>query len=495
MATQAEAPAIPFLEGGPKQLLIGGDRVDSISGDTFESVNPANGEVIANVARAGAADVDLAVKAARAALEGPWGSTGPADRQKILLRLAELIEHHAEELALIDVVNVGRLAGAARYLAYDAASLLRWYASAARGIRGETFETARPQDVFGYTLREPVGVVGAITPWNAPLTIAIWKLGPVLATGCTAVHKPAEQSPLSALRFAELCLEAGVPEGVINVVTGDGEAGAALAEHLDVDKVTFTGSIETGQKIIRASAGNIKRLTLELGGKSPNIVFADADLDAAVTGAARSIFIGSGQVCVAGSRLFVERAVYEEVVARVAEYGKGLVVGDPLAPGTDLGPVVSQGQLDRILSYVEIGREEGSELLSGGSRVTDGALAQGYYVSPTVFAGVDDSKRIAREEIFGPVVAATPFDDVSELTPRVNGTPYGLAAYVWTRDVGRAHRLARAVKAGNIGINTTMVLDQAMPMGGYKMSGYGHELGAKQLDDYLQTKSVHIKTS
>ncbi len=478
-----------FLDGPPKQLLIGGRLVEARTGGTFASVNPANGQVIASVARGDAADVDAAVIAARAALEGPWGRVGPAERQRLLLDIADLVAGHADELALLDTFDMGVPLKSGPMRTAMTVECLRFYASCTRHVRGETIESSFP-DVLSYTLKEPVGVIGAITPWNGPLLTAAMKIGPAIATGCTVVHKPAEQSPLSALRFAQLCLEAGLPEGVLNVVTGEGDAGAALAAHPGVDKVSFTGSVETGRHIVRGSAGNLKRLTLELGGKSPDIVFADADLDAAVPAAAMAVFRNSGQICVAGSRLYVERSVYDEFVGRVAEFARTLTVGDPLASDTDLGPVVSSEQLARVLGYLDSGRAEGATVLAGGARLVDGGREHGYYVPPTVFADARDDMRIMREEIFGPVIAATPFDDVDEVVRRANDNDYGLGAYVWTNDARRANRVASLLKTGSVWVNTGYLLDPAMPAGGYRHSGYGRELGHAQVEEYLNVKSV-----
>jgi aldehyde dehydrogenase (NAD+) len=495
MTTTAPTAEPSFVAGPPKRLLIGGEWVEASSGETYDTVNPATGKALTAIARAGAEDVDRAVRAARRAVEGPWSRLGPVQRQRILLDLADLAEEHADELALLDSLDMGAPLSRVRPRGAAIVSYLRWYAAQARSIRGETIENSAPHDFFTYTLKEPVGVVGAITPWNGPLMSAVWKLGPVLATGCTVVHKPAEESPLTALRFAELCLEAGVPEGVVNVVPGGRDAGAALVEHAGVDMVSFTGSVETGRKIIRASAGNVKRLMLELGGKSPGIVLADCDLEQTVAGTGLAVFANTGQMCIAGSRLFVERPIYDEFVERVAQFGESLVVGDPLDPATDLGPLASASHLERVSTYVRSGWDEGGCVVTGGERLRDEQRRAGYFFPPTVFTDVRDDMQIVRDEIFGPVVAVLPFEELEEAARDANATEYGLGAYVWTNDVRKAHRLGARLRAGSVWVNTPPVTDPAVPFGGYKHSGYGREGGVEQIDEHLHVKSVWIKTS
>ncbi|MER8730027.1 aldehyde dehydrogenase family protein [Mesorhizobium sp. M1227] len=491
---QTKAPLRLPIDGRHRQMFIGGGWVDARSGRTMESRNPATGAVIATVPRADRQDIDLAVTAARKAFEGPWSRFKPYERQVLLLRIADLFEKHWEEISRSDTTDMGMPIIRTRANRNRVIGMLRYYAGMATALHGETIDNSLPGEIVSFTHKEPVGVVGAIIPWNAPTAASIWKIGPALATGCTIVLKPSEEAPLTPLLIADIMNEAGVPEGVVNIVTGTGtEAGAALAEHMGVDKIVFTGSTATGQSIVRASAGNLKRVSLELGGKSPVIVCADADLDKAVPVAAMSVFANSGQICIAGSRLFVERAVHDEFVERLAAYAKGLRVGDGIDPATEIGPLVSEKQLQRVTGYLEAGTAEGAKLVTGGTRLVEGALGAGNFVAPTVFAGVSDDMKIAREEIFGPVISALPFDTLDEAVERANNTPYGLAAGVFTQNLATAHQLSRKIRAGSVWVNTYHAIDPAVPFGGYKMSGYGREGGAEHLAEYLNTKGVFIK--
>ena len=483
-----------YTDGGVKKILIDGEFVAALSGRTFESVNPATGHLLAHVAEGDAADIDVAVASARRAFDsGPWGRMKPLDRQTILSRFADLVELHHDEIASLDTIDMGSPLIRTKGNLRRAVGMMRFYAGQTPMVQGDTMSNSVPGDFVTYTLKEPVGVVGAIIPWNNPHIAFIWKVGAALAAGCTVVLKPAEEASLTALMLGELLLEAGLPAGVVNVVPGIGEtAGAALASHLDVDKIAFTGSTATGREIVRASAGNLKKVTLELGGKSPNIVFADADLDRAVPGAAMAAFANSGQVCSAGTRLFVERKIYDEFVGRVADFARNLRVGDGVDATTEIGPLVSQTQLDRVTGYFKIGTGEGASVLTGGERLVGEGLEKGYFVAPTVFTDVRDEMRIAREEIFGPVVSAIPFDEPDELLRRANSSDFGLGGGIWTSDVGQAHRFVKALRTGTVWVNCYQQMDPAVPFGGYKMSGYGREGGVHHVEEFLNTKAVWI---
>jgi len=493
-ATTASAPLQSFLEGGAKKLLIGDQWVEAASGRTMPSIDPSTGKLLVDVADADAEDVTRAVAAARKAFVGPWRATTPAARQRLLWRIADVLEAHYAELKVLTAADMGSPVGPdPRLGAEGVMDMIRYLAGWATKISGDTLPNSVP-GMLTYTRKEAIGVVGAYVPYNSPLTQFIKKLGAVLATGCTLVVKPADDASLTVLRIAELCLEAGVPEGVLNVVTGGPKAGVAIAENAEVDSIVFTGSTAVGQELVRLAAGNLKRLTLELGGKSPHIIFADSDVERAVTTAAVMVFANSGQGCSNGTRLFVERPIYEDVVQRLTGIAGALRVGNSLDPETTHGPVITERHLGRVLGYVESGQQEGARLVAGGSRVEDDDLAHGYFVEPTVFADVQDSMRIAREEIFGPVACILPFDSFDEVVARANATSFGLAGGVWTRDIGKAHRLADALQAGTVWVNTYNMLDPGVPFGGYKTSGWGKEAGAESLEGFLNTKSVWINT-
>lgn len=463
---------LPASFPGRRLLLIDGQKVEPAAGHYFDAVNPATGETIAQIAEAGQADVDRAVASARTAFEGPWSRFTPAERQSVLLRLADRIERDFEDLAVADTLKMGRPITASRAIKGMIVRAIRHCAGEATAIHGQTMGNSAPIELMSVTLREPVGVVAAIIPWNGPLFSAAWKVAPALATGCTVVLKPSERGSLTPLRFGELCLGAGVPPGVVNVVTGHGAVGAVLSEHPDVDKVTFTGSCGTGQKIIAASAATVKRVTMELGGKSPNIVFADADLDLAVPMAAMAVFNNSGQACSAGTRLFVERSIHDEFVKRMVKFARGLKIGNPIDLATPIGPIVSRTQFDRVCGYLSLRPQEGARAEIGGDPLTEGDYANGFYLPPTIFSGVRDDMRIAADEIFGPVACVMPFDTLDEVIARANATPFGLAGAVWTRDIAKAMTAIRRIRAGTIWVNHYHTMDPAVPFGGYGMSGY-----------------------
>ncbi len=474
-----------------RPMLINGKWVGAVSGKTFPTYNPATGDVLAHVAEGDKEDINRAVAAARSAFQkgSPWKKLTPSERGRLMWKLADLLEKRNEEFAQLESLDQGKPLTIARVADVPiSVDQLRYYAGWATKIEGNTIPiSAHGGQFLAYTLREPVGVVGQIIPWNFPLVMATLKLGPALATGCTVVLKPAEQTPLTALLLGELIQEAGFPDGVVNIVTGYGEtAGAALAAHPNVDKIAFTGSTEVGKLIVHAATGNLKKVSLELGGKSPNIVFQDAEIDSAIPGAANAIFFNQGQVCCAGSRLYVEDKQFDKVVDGVSQLASKIRIGPGMEPTSQMGPLVSEEQLNRVCSYIQSGFSEGAKATAGGSREGD----KGYFVKPTVLVNTNEKMKVVREEIFGPVVTVMPFSDVDDLVAKANDTQFGLAAAVWTRDIKKAHRIASELRAGTVWINCYGVLDSAMPFGGYKQSGWGREMGHQMLELYTEVKSV-----
>jgi phenylacetaldehyde dehydrogenase len=487
-----ESRALSFVSRKHK-MFINGKWIDSVSGKTFPTYDPATGEIMGQVAEGDREDIDHAVRAARVAFEqGPWSKLTASERGRLIWKVADLLEENLEEFSELESLDNGKPLAVARAADVPlAVDLFRYMAGWATKIEGNTIPISVPYTpgakYLAYTLREPIGVVGQIIPWNFPLLMAAWKLGPALATGCTVVLKPAEQTPLSALRLGEIIQQAGIPDGVVNIVPGYGEtAGAALAAHPDVDKVAFTGSTEVGKLILQAAAGNLKKVSLELGGKSPNIVFADTDLDTAITGASGAIFFNHGQCCCAGSRLYIEEKIFDKVVEGVSEQAARIKLGSGFDPTTDMGPLVSVEQLNRVCGYLESSAAEGAKATVGGTRHGD----KGYFVKPTVLVGTNDNMKVVQEEIFGPVVAAIPFRTVDDVISKANGSAYGLAAGIWTRDIQKAHRVASQLRAGTVWINCYNIFDAALPFGGYKQSGWGREMGHQVLEQYTEVKAV-----
>jgi len=491
MTTESHAPTTPAL--GNVKMIIGGEQVDAADGQTFDVMNPATGEVIARAPLGGPEDVNRAVAAAQAAFEDPkgWSSWSAAKRGRTLQKLSGLVKQHLEELARLESQNVGKPISGARGEALAVSLVFEYYAGAANKLFGETIPVSKPG--LDFTLREPIGVVGLIVPWNFPMNMASWKLGPALAAGNTAILKPASYTPLTALRLGELALEAGFPPGVVNVITGPGgSAGAALAGHPGVGKVAFTGETTTGQEIMRQAANNVKKISLELGGKSPNIVFADADLERWAADSPYSVFDNAGQDCCARSRIFVEASVHDRAVELFTAATQKVVVGDPSLDATEMGSLVSQRQRERVSDYISIGRDEGAELIYGGEAPTGDPFDIGAYLMPTIFDACHTDMRIVREEIFGPVVAIIPFTDEAEAIRLANDTPYGLSGSIWSRDIGKALRVAKAIKAGVLSVNSNSSVHIEAPFGGYKMSGIGRELGMHAMELYTDVKNVFV---
>jgi len=485
------------LARSPRQLMIDGKLVPAQSGKTFATLNPATGVEICQVAEGSAADVDAAVLAARAALSNPqWRDMSAVDRSAVLNRLADLIERDADELAVLECIDNGKPASMTRWVEIEGSiKTFRYFAGWPTKFGGETLPVS-PRNgarILNYTVREPVGVCGLIVPWNYPMSMAAWKVAPALAAGCTVILKPAEQTPLTALRLAELALEAGVPPGVFNVVTGFGEAGAALVDHPGVDKVAFTGSTEVGKAIVRGATGNLKKVSLELGGKSPQIVLPDADLDAAAASISAGIFFNQGQTCTAGSRLYAHASIHDVLLQKIADHASRLKIGNGLDAATTFGPLVSQEQLDRVSGYVDIGRREGADLIIGGGRPA--GFDGGFFFEPTILARATGSMRVVREEIFGPVLSALSWSDADDLVAQANDSDFGLSAGIWTNDIRQGHRLAAAVKAGTVWVNCFNMVDNATPFGGFKQSGWGREHGRQAMELYSETKSVWINLS
>jgi aldehyde dehydrogenase (NAD+)/phenylacetaldehyde dehydrogenase len=477
-----------------RKMLINGEWVPSVSGKIYESINPANGKVIAKIYEGDQEDVDRAVKAARAAFKGPWSKIAPAERSNLLNNLADLIEAHAEEFAYLESLDYGSTINVSRYgFVPGAVSHLRYYAGWATKLNGMTTTLTSGGNFHAFTKREPVGVCGQITSWNFPLQGACWKLAAPLAAGNTVILKPSQQTSLTTLLLGELIKEAGFPDGVVNIVTGSGgKIGEAITGHPDIDKIGFTGSTAVGKGIMRKSADNLKKLTLELGGKSPNIIFADADLDKAVQGAFIGIFSNSGQICAAGSRVYVEKAVYGQVAEKLVTMAENMKLGNPLDPTSQMGPLVSKEQLETVRGYIETAKKEGARVLTGGNIPADSELADGYYLQPTILVDLDENCTAVKEEIFGPVLCLMPFEDIDELIERANLTEYGLASGVWTKDISKAHKVINALDAGSVWVNCYFKNDHAMPLAGFKQSGVGAEMSQVGIEAYTKTKSVVI---